>query len=360
MKPYLFAILAGTHQHRWKNGVCETCGQTHSPHNFSSGTGVCSICGFSCAHPQGFEYRTEAFHRCPVCRHSELHNPSSVVATHDACCHCGVCDHDITTHHFGSDGICQFCGYVCNHAGTLVAYGTTQHRCTFCQWVGPHDFNVVASPLVCKHCSSCGYDLEHKFTGNHCDACGFTCDHTAYEWKHGICLICGMRVCQHEFDPADLTGGAVYCTLCGSLLRRQGDPFFCTEGEYMGSYYHTSGNEVNGQKIYIRYREHKYINDNGVLVDVGMIGYQYGMVALNITTPTRFGGDYMYTCRGLVFSDDPKNLPINNTLLSGNGKYIVAMRQYNLDGTPRSDEVSYTSPDFPALYGVDRDALISM
>lgn len=69
-------------------------------HLFDPETGECMLCGYVCAHEEGFDDA----HRCLVCSwqcRNQAHDPETAL-----CPICGEAFH----HHFGMDGICDVCG----------------------------------------------------------------------------------------------------------------------------------------------------------------------------------------------------------------------------------------------------------
>lgn len=353
MKSYKIALMGGTHQHRWNAGTCEKCGKQHTPHQWGYNSGVCSVCGYGCLHPDGWNPYSTTRHVCDVCQLTTDHDHSVIAGTRESCFHCNTCGADISPHTF-ANGLCSVCNYSCDHAGTFQSYSKAEHRCSFCAMRQAHNFHTNANADACKTCSTCGYVLAHEFQGAHCPVCNFTCSHTAKHSQHGICPVCGVQVCTHE-DTATNSYGDVICNTCGAQIKRYYDTFYTKVLPYMAMF--EFGGTLNDQKYYNGYREEANYSSSGI--KQGSTWWECGiyLFALNITTPTRYGGDYMYTCQGLVFTTSPSSLPVNPDLLKGDGKYIKSLKQYNLDGTLKASG-DYTSSDFPALYDITRDALI--
>ena len=411
MKPYKIALLMGTHQHRWdaETGVCEKCRKEHTPHNWTGG--VCNVCGYGCTHPQGWNpWGSRQTHRCPVCNTTQAHTITAD-ATKEACFHCDVCGAVYTAHSF-SNSVCGSCGYVCNHAGTLVDTNENYHRCTFCgntalehtyantatkeicrtcsgcgrqitkhafgsagntkaartctkcgyvctahTWSSPsasrhycsycnyyeeHTWNNISTEFKCRECSVCGYNITaHSWSNGVCTACGYVCTHSRK--TYGVCNICGLQVCSHANTTTD-ANNQIICSDCGAVLRYSNDVFYVRTGTYAGSYRYDS--TLKGLKCYAGYK-------GGTSITNG-----WYLFAMNVTTPTSFDGEFLYTVTGLAFSESKEVFPVNNTLAQGNGKYIKTIKQYEQDGTYKA-ELKYTSDDFPEISGIDKDTLIA-
>lgn len=389
-KRLLFAILSGGgHKHRWnpdKSGRCTVCGRMHQHARWDymepsgggyQSHGVCQVCGFECPHADGFKFIADfvAYHECNNCGMSLPHNAETKYCEHNKCCRCRECAQDITKHAFNADGLCITCNYQCPHEGTWEHVGDAkEHHCSFCGKDEAHKFEMPKTALICKHCATCNFYSRHYFhTGSTtCYECEYVCTHDQ-PLAHGFCPVCGTLQCQHEhFDTTDYTG-EVHCnnSKCGTTLKRSDDRFFVSSGKYMGGYRHyrrapipgvnqfqDGKSTITGIRDFTQYREVREI-ENGQLQEVKFAEQRMVLFALDVKTPTNFGGDYNYTVQGLVFSDAGGQLPINAELLQGDGKNIKSFKQYNKDGSLTSQtDGSYKSEDFPQILGISEEELI--
>lgn len=334
----IFALMAGTHHHRYTDasGQCSTCHKEHSPHEYEAG--VCTVCGFAgCEHPEGGTDNGDGTHVCPVCgavnEHVWFADP-----TETRCQSCEVCEAELE--HSWHDGVCSRCSYECAHPDWIAKGSTVSHFCTICGKSEPHSLSFTHKDSPCQICSVCGGAIAHDFPNRDVDGCG-TCtackaSYSAHKWdsNSGMCVRCGYS-CLH---PAGVDSEG-YCTICGRRLLKPDATYYIWSGTYAGSY--VKAGSINGQSYY-----RQYVWRNG-----GWAEGSYYMVVIRISSPTQFGGNYAYTGSGAAFVTSVANFPINDTLLSGSGKYHITLKQYELDGTFKA-EGSYTSPDCANLSGV--------
>ncbi len=373
----IFAIMTGSHRHIYRDasGNCAICGTPHLTHNYGRNAygvgyntpGICVTCGAECRHPKDFTaYRDLVEHCCPDCYEYREHAISLSYNGQQPtkCFHCDVCASDVG-HIFNANAaderICPKCGYQCAHpADRLVPYNPTQHHCQNCGKNLAHTWGAeVHQSLICRTCFGCGHEGRHTFPSptpsgcGVCSVCGMGST-TVHDWVTGYvtCSYCKWN----RFDP-DLpslckgyhagyyyggnphsfsTDWRKYCRRCG--LTYPADSYGVTGvTTYSGQYRHAG--TVNGQNYY---RQH--VLQNGVWVEG-----TYYMVKIDITTPTRFGGNYAYTGSGYVFVTSIDSFPINDELFTGTGKYEVELSQYELNGTFKASG-SYTSSDCHGLY----------
>ena len=249
---------------------------------------------------------------------------------------CSVCGKMHLPHNWIA-GQCTVCGFSgCTHDGPWVDFSAASHRCSVCGKTESHNFQFVHNDSICQQCLECGRTMAHSFANptsaacGQCDVCGD--EFTAHTWSNGKCSRCGY-ICKHPSVNDDQI-----CDICG--LKVVTGAYYVLSGIYAGSYIY--GGDINNQRYY---RQHCYNAEAGQWEAQG-----YYLVVLNIGSPTQFGGSYAYTCSGAVFVTDPENVPINSTLLSGNGRYNIHLKQYTLDGD-FIVEGSYTSDDCKNLEG---------
>ena len=120
------------------------------------------------------------------------------------CQRCGyVCEHD------WSRGVCFYCGTPCDHIWEDGVCGICKlpcrherdgDTCTLCGYVCPHDSYVDSV------CELCGIDCEHRWVGDMCADCHVVCTHERHDTQ-GICERCGMRLV-HRFISGVCACGA--------------------------------------------------------------------------------------------------------------------------------------------------------
>ena len=329
----IFALMAGTHRHHYDDtsGQCAACHKVHAPHEYEAG--VCTVCGFAgCEHPEGCTDNGDGTHVCPVCgavnQHVWFADP-----TETRCQSCEVCEAE--QDHQWQDGACTVCNYQCAHP-SFVLISATEHRCEICNKRFPHDLSFVHGETSCQSCSICHRTIAHTFqsTQASCGRCS-KCNDTygAHTWGEGTgrCTRCGYE-CTH---PA--VSGAT-CTTCGYTYIKPDAAYYVLSGTYAGSY--VKAGTVNGQSYYRQW----------VRADGGWNTGSYYLVVLRISSITQFGGSYAYKGSGAAFVTSIANFPINDSLLSGSGKYKIHLEQYELDGTFKA-EGDYTSSDCSNLTG---------
>lgn len=246
---------------------------------------------------------------------------------------CAAC-HRVHSPHTYQDGVCTVCGFAgCEHPNGFRDNGSaTTHICPICGATQEHSYSF-AHNVYCRICTVCGDKIPHVFPDRDAESCG-------------TCSVCGDTRASHDWDSS--TGKCRYCTyqclhpqglddqdicpVCGKHVYLEDERYRVLSGTYAGSYVY--GGLVNRQSYYRQY----------VLQDGEFQTGSYQLVRLNITTPTQFGGSYAYTATGFVFTTSAADLPINSTLLEGDGRYNIELKQYDLDGKLLA-EGSYTSPD---------------
>lgn len=329
----IMALMAGTHHHRYRDnsGQCAVCHKEHSPHVYSEG--ICSVCGFDgCTHPDGCTDTGGGTHLCPVCGAVE---PHIWIAdqTETRCRSCEVCS--AFKNHEWNAGVCAVCDYHCAHP-SFQWMTAEQHRCTICGEAFSHELQFVHAEKTCQSCSICHGTRSHSFQSTQtecgtCSRCGDT--YGTHTWGNGTgrCTRCGYE-CTHP----TVSGGT--CTICGFSFIKPDATYYVLSGTYAGSY--VKAGTVNGQSYYRQW----------VYADGSWNTGSFYLVVLRISAPTEFGGNYAYTASGAAFTTSIADFPINNSLLSGSGKYHINLKQYELDGTFKA-EGSYTSPDCQNLTG---------
>lgn len=250
---------------------------------------------------------------------------------------CSICSQEHNPHDW-EDGQCRICGYSgCEHTEGWINYDSTQHRCKICGQRTAHVRNdFLHEDIYCQSCRDCAAKFKHSFsqmTDNDCGICN-TCGDIFgnHIWKGGVCQRCGYQ-CKHSSINADQI-----CNICSKTVVTGAYHVFY--GTYKGSY--ISAGRINGQSYY---RQHQYNADTGQWVEKN-----YYLVVINIKTPTQFGGNYAYTGSGAAFVTSVDSFSINDSLLSGNGRYNIHLEQYSLDGNFIA-EGNYTSADCADLSG---------
>ena len=247
----------------------------------------------------------------------------------------GLCDKCGKMHfpHEFNEGCCSICGMECNHDNAMEEYNESWHKCSICEMTEAHDLILDDSSNYCMKCSVCGHTIQHtcpdktESSCGTCSVCGETFSSHAF-LSGSECQWCGYE-CKHP----TLDRTSYYCESCKRTIYKGNATWLVTgKNTYAGSYVHTSSEP--GLTFYQRYtyQSGKWYNDDIYLCKI------------NINEPTQYGGKYAYTGTGFVFTRSITNFPVNDTLLSGDGKYKVSLKQYELDGTFRA-ESSYTSAD---------------
>lgn len=104
-------------------------------------------------------------------------------------------------HESWSDGICDQCGYMCNHAWENGV-------CTIC---GARCQHEQYADGVCK---VCGYVCnDHLYVDGVCIRCDMRCPH---EWHDGVCALCNMRCIHPSHNKATQA-----CDICGTIVPHQ-------------------------------------------------------------------------------------------------------------------------------------------
>ena len=182
--------------HKWKDGVCETCGYVcvHSGGEATCTKGaVCEICGK--------EYTDK-----DMANHSGDQVWVQTEKTHQKKYDC--CDAEVTNiaDHIWENGHCTVCGYDCIHKGGKATC-MQKAVCDICH-SEYGEINADNHSGVEKWIQT-ATTHEKKY-----DCCGkVTIAQENHNWKDGACEICGY-VCVHSGGEATCTKGAV-CETCG-------------------------------------------------------------------------------------------------------------------------------------------------
>lgn len=329
--PLIMALMAGQHRHQYadSSGKCSICGKEHLPHKWNQGT--CTVCGFSgCEHSGGWSDYTDE-HVCNTCGirlpHRFQANPSGTVC--QVCLDCGhTIGHSCLDSTPYSCGTCSGCGLTFGaHLWDEEVWGE-DGKCTMCGYECTHP--SVSEDHVC---AVCGSNVGHSFPNPTADGCG-VCEWCGQEFNYhigwngkGKCPYCGYECTHPSFSPVE-------CKICGYIPPGYGEYYVTLNGPYEGGY-----RRAGSFNDYTCYRQHIYDPDTDQWV-----AHSYYLVKFYVPHPTRYGGDYAYTGSGIAFVTDPENIPFNSTLLSGNGKFKIHLKQYTLDGDFIA-EGRYTSDD---------------
>ena len=186
--------------------------------------GVCSECGYTCAHIGG-EATCKEQATCTICgeKYGELNSTNhtgEVEYAKTATTHTGTyscCDALAVAeeNHEWENGVCSECGYTCTHTGGEAN----------CQ-----------SGAVCDNCGltytekdASKHTKEAKWTTQTADkhaktyeCCGVVVvEEETHEWANGVCSECGYT-CAHTGGEATCTTLAT-CTICGSQYGNLGE-----------------------------------------------------------------------------------------------------------------------------------------
>ena len=324
----VFALMTGTHRCVFNDdsGICARCHRMHSPHDFCES--VCTACGKICADHEW----DSATGQCVVCSTDCAHTafePGQNSSRH-FCLICGK-----TFLHSYTGGTCLPCGYQCPHATGWRA-GPDGHFCNQCNMLAAHELHLTGLGNACRRCAICGQSVKHECRGATQHACGpcAVCGQSssAHQFASGICSFCGYE-CAHP------SHSNYVCDLCYSTVIKSDAAYYVTNSNYAGSYVFKG--TVNGQKYYQQY------TNRGGNWSLG----SYYLVVLSVTTPTTFGGDYAYIVSGAVFTTNIDSFPINPSLVEGNGKYNITLKQYTTGGDLAGSK-TYTSADCKNLTGL--------
>ncbi len=184
--------------HEWKDGVCEECGYVCQ---HSGGTANCqdkAKCKF-CGEKYGeTDAATHAGTRVWTVRNATQHEQKW------SCCETPSVELEA---HEWKDGVCEECGYVCQHSGGTASCKDSA-ECEYCgEKYGEADATTHAGTKVWTVKNETHH--EQKW-----ECCGVvTVLLESHEWKNGVCEECGY-VCQHSGGTATCCDKAE-CEHCG-------------------------------------------------------------------------------------------------------------------------------------------------
>ena len=182
--------------HKWKDGVCETCGYVcvHSGGEATCTKGaVCEICGK--------EYTDK-----DMANHSGKQVWVQTEKTHQKKYDC--CGAEVTNiaDHIWENGHCTVCGYDCIHKGGKATC-TQKAVCNICH----SEYGEINAD---NHTGTEKWTQTATTHEKRYDCCGkVTIEQENHKWKDGVCETCGY-VCVHSGGEATCTKGAV-CEICG-------------------------------------------------------------------------------------------------------------------------------------------------
>ena len=182
--------------HKWKDGVCETCGYVcvHSGGEATCTKGaVCEICGK--------EYTDK-----DMANHSGKQVWVQTEKTHQKKYDC--CGAEVTNiaDHIWENGHCTVCGYDCIHKGGKATC-TQKAVCNICH----SEYGEINAD---NHTGTEKWTQTATTHEKKYDCCGkVTIAQENHNWKDGACETCGY-VCVHSGGEATCTKGAV-CETCG-------------------------------------------------------------------------------------------------------------------------------------------------
>ena len=182
--------------HKWKDGVCETCGYVcvHSGGEATCTKGaVCEICGK--------EYTDK-----DMANHSGKLVWVQTEKTHQKKYDC--CGAEVTNiaDHIWENGHCTVCGYDCIHKGGKATC-TQKAVCNICH----SEYGEINAD---NHTGTEKWTQTATTHEKRYDCCGkVTIEQENHKWKDGVCETCGY-VCVHSGGEATCTKGAV-CEICG-------------------------------------------------------------------------------------------------------------------------------------------------
>jgi len=202
------------YKHKQVYTCCGAVTVAETDHTFVGG--VCSICGYTCAHPKAIPATCTDKAECEVCgeaygavnssNHTGVLKYVTTATTHKqvyTCCGAVVGEEE---NHSFVNGVCSVCGYGCTHTGG-TAYCNKQAVCSTCGHsygeLNPdnHSEGAVWYNSAEKH--------EQVYT-----CCGTVkVSLTAHTFKNGTCTVCGY-ICAHNGGTATCTSPAT-CTYCG-------------------------------------------------------------------------------------------------------------------------------------------------
>ena len=180
-----YHYVADANEHK---EICAICGHEseRSAHTFVNG--VCSVCGYGCAH-----HFTDVI-TDPTC--------TKLGYTTHTCSLCGYMERDTFTDALGHSYETRIV-----KSATCTEDGTTMYTCAHCKHsftvaIPAHGHHAVADPMVAATCSTTGLT-----GGSHCDLCGIVLvaqeviPVSEHVYLDGKCIWCGM------LQPEDDSGG---------------------------------------------------------------------------------------------------------------------------------------------------------
>jgi len=193
----------GPESHSYNDeGICTACKQKR-PHDYDKETKRCKICQAPCEHIlTQYISLTDSEHQVQ-CVHCE-----TIIGTEE--------------HQHNEDGICKCNHKICVHKNYEWKWiGRTHEKiCSNCKEkleVGNHIYDEYG-----RSCMVCKYGCHHKYSNGVCDLCGYICEHKnsyngkcstcLYEHEHkylnGVCQLCEYK-CRHMYNEQEK------CKLCG-------------------------------------------------------------------------------------------------------------------------------------------------
>lgn len=129
------------------------------------------------------------------------------------------------THEYWDNGVCQRCGYVCEHDWSMGScfycdmpcdHVWEEGVCSRCRLACQHEWDgetCTLCAMVCPHdsyvdsvCELCGMDCEHHWVRDMCAKCHAVCTHQRHDTQ-GVCERCGMKLV-HRFISGVCACGA--------------------------------------------------------------------------------------------------------------------------------------------------------
>lgn len=199
--------------HEQKYTCCDKVTVAEENHEWEKG--ICTECGYVCAHSGGTATCTDKA-TCEIC--GELYGEvipdnhtgdlkwTQTEKTHEQKYTC--CDKVTVAeeNHEWEKGICTECGYVCAHSGG-TATCTEKATCKICG-------ELYGEINPDKHTGDLKWIQTEKTHEQKYTCCGkVTIAEENHTWKAGVCTVCGY-VCAHQGGTATCTDKAI-CEICG-------------------------------------------------------------------------------------------------------------------------------------------------
>ena len=239
-------------EHEWEDGVCKVC-EYECEHDWESdedsktGTHTCSNCRLTKAHTwDGGTAKTgvicggtdDVVYVCTADGCDGTYTDESVevphdftsskdaTTTHHICSRVGCTGGPATAlHEFDSEGLCEICGYQCEH--DWQSDGDETHSCNLCDMIKDHEWE---NDEVKHTCSICSMEDDHKWDEGVCKVCEYECLHDwvsdgalthscdicdleeiNHEWEDGVCTVCEYE-CEHDWVSDDEDTHS--CSIC--------------------------------------------------------------------------------------------------------------------------------------------------